>query len=222
MKTIARIKNDFKSKFGVPKQSGTTKVKSWVVFEPEYRNDDALRGLEEFSHVWLIWCFDRNRTEGFSPTVRPPRLGGNKRVGVFATRSPNRPNPIGLSSVKLLEIKKTAEYGSVLVVEGADLMDGTAILDVKPYVPYSDLHVEATGGFTDTNKLKRLTVEFSAETPKIMTWEQREELASVLSEDPRPAYQNDENREYGLDYGEFSVKFKVKDGVLTVTSVTEA
>ncbi len=222
MKTIARIKNDFKSKFGVPKQSGTTKVKSWVVFEPEYRNDDALRGLEEFSHVWLIWCFDRNRTEGFSPTVRPPRLGGNKRVGVFATRSPNRPNPIGLSSVKLLEIKKTAEYGSVLVVEGADLMDGTAILDVKPYVPYSDLHVEATGGFTDTNERKRLTVEFSAETPKKMTSEQREELASVLSEDPRPAYQNDENREYGLDYGEFSVKFKVKDGVLTVTSVTEA
>lgn len=222
MKTIARIKNDFKSKFGVPKQSGTTKVKSWVVFEPEYRNDDALRGLEEFSHVWLIWCFDRNRTEGFSPTVRPPRLGGNKRVGVFATRSPNRPNPIGLSSVKLLEIKKTAEYGSVLVVEGADLMDGTAILDVKPYVPYSDLHVEATGGFTDTNERKRLTVEFSAETPKKMTSEQREELASVLSEDPRPAYQNDENREYGLDYGEFSVKFKVQDGVLTVTSVTEA
>lgn len=222
MKTIARIKNDFKSKFGVPKQSGTTKVKSWVVFEPEYRNDDALRGLEEFSHVWLIWCFDRNRTEGFSPTVRPPRLGGNKRVGVFATRSPNRPNPIGLSSVKLLEIKKTAEYGSVLVVEGADLMDGTAILDVKPYVPYSDLHVEATGGFTDTNERKRLTVEFSEETPKKMTSEQREELASVLSEDPRPAYQNDENREYGLDYGEFSVKFKVKDGVLTVTSVTEA
>ncbi len=222
MKTIARIKNDFKSKFGIPKQSGTTKVKSWVVFEPEYRNDDALRGLEEFSHVWLIWCFDRNRTEGFSPTVRPPRLGGNKRVGVFATRSPNRPNPIGLSSVKLLEIKKTAEYGSVLVVEGADLMDGTAILDVKPYVPYSDLHVEATGGFTDTNERKRLTVEFSAETPKKMTSEQREELASVLSEDPRPAYQNDENREYGLDYGEFSVKFKVKDGVLTVTSVTEA
>lgn len=197
-------------------------MKSWVVFEPEYRNDDALRGLEEFSHVWLIWCFDRNRTEGFSPTVRPPRLGGNKRVGVFATRSPNRPNPIGLSSVKLLEIKKTAEYGSVLVVEGADLMDGTAILDVKPYVPYSDLHVEATGGFTDTNKLKRLTVEFSAETPKKMTSEQKEELASVLSEDPRPAYQNDENREYGLDYGEFSVKFKVKDSVLTVTSVTEA
>lgn len=222
MKTIARIKNDFKSKFGVPKQSGTTKVKSWVVFEPEYRNDDALRGLEEFSHVWLIWCFDRNKTEGFSPTVRPPRLGGNKRVGVFATRSPNRPNPIGLSSVKLLEIKKTAEYGSVLVVEGADLMDGTAILDVKPYVPYSDLHVEATGGFTDTNERKRLTVEFSAETPKKMTSEQREELVSVLSEDPRPAYQNDENREYGLDYGEFSVKFKVKDGVLTVTSVTEA
>lgn len=194
-------------------------MKSWVVFEPEYRNDDALRGLEEFSHVWLIWCFDRNKTEGFSPTVRPPRLGGNKRVGVFATRSPNRPNPIGLSSVKLLEIKKTAEYGSVLVVEGADLMDGTAILDVKPYVPYSDLHVEATGGFTDTNKIKRLTVEFSAETPKIMTWEQREELASVLSEDPRPAYQNDENREYGLDYGEFSVKFKVQDGVLTVTQI---
>lgn len=222
MKTVARIKNDFKSKFGVPKQSGTTKVKSWVVFEPEYRNDDALRGLEEFSHVWLIWCFDRNKTEGFSPTVRPPRLGGNKRVGVFATRSPNRPNPIGLSSVKLLEIKKTAEYGSVLVVEGADLMDGTAILDVKPYVPYSDLHVEATGGFTDTNKLKRLTVEFSAEPPKKMTSEQKEELASVLSEDPRPAYQNDENREYGLDYGEFSVKFKVQDGVLTVTSVTEA
>ena len=222
MKTIARIKNDFKSKFGVPKQSGTTKVKSWVVFEPEYRNDDALRGLEEFSHVWLIWCCDRNKTEGFSPTVRPPRLGGNKRVGVFATRSPNRPNPIGLSSVKLLEIKKTAECGSVLLVEGADLMDGTAILDVKPYVPYSDLHVEATGGFTDTNKLKRLTVEFSAEMPKKMTSEQKEELASVLSEDPRPAYQNDENREYGLDYGEFSVKFKVKDGVLTVTSVTEA
>ena len=197
-------------------------MKSWVVFEPEYRNDDALRGLEEFSHVWLIWCFDRNKTEGFSPTVRPPRLGGNKRVGVFATRSPNRPNPIGLSSVKLLEIKKTAEYGSVLVVEGADLMDGTAILDVKPYVPYSDLHVEATGGFTDTNKLKRLTVEFSAEMLEKMTSEQKEELASVLSEDPRPAYQNDENREYGLDYGEFSVKFKVKDGVLTVTSVTEA
>ena len=193
-----------------------------MVFEPEYRNDDALRGLEEFSHVWLIWCFDRNKTEGFSPTVRPPRLGGNKRVGVFATRSPNRPNPIGLSSVKLLEIKKTAEYGSVLVVEGADLMDGTAILDVKPYVPYSDLHVEATGGFTDTNKLKRLTVEFSAEMLEKMTSEQKEELASVLSEDPRPAYQNDENREYGLDYGEFSVKFKVKDGVLTVTSVTEA
>lgn len=219
MKVIARIKNDFKSKFGVPKQSGTTKIKSLVVFEPEYRNDDALRGLEEFSHIWLIWCFDRNRTEGFSPMVRPPRLGGNKRLGVFATRSPNRPNPVGLSSVRLSEIKKTAEYGSVLVIEGADLMDGTAIWDIKPYVPYSDLHPDAKGGFVDTNERKRLQVEFAASAPLEMTSEQKDTLVSVLSEDPRPAYQTDENREYGLDFGKFAVKFKVSGSVLTVTQI---
>ncbi len=222
IKVIARIKNDFKSKFGVPRQSGTTAVQSVVVFEPEYRNADALRGLEEFSHVWLLWCFDRNKTEGFSPTVRPPRLGGNKRVGVFATRSPNRPNPIGLSSVRLCEIKKTVDLGTVLVVEGADLMDGTAIFDVKPYLPYSDLHSEATGGFTDTHERKKLEVKFLCETESLVGQKTLSSLKQVLSEDPRPAYQADENREYGLDFADLSVRFKVSGELLTVISIEKS
>ena len=220
MQIIARMKSDFADKFGIPRQSGLVpQLRSTIVFEPEFRNSDALRGLEDFSHLWIIWQFSKAVREGWSPTVRPPRLGGNTRLGVFATRSPFRPNEIGLSSVEILGIEHTERFGSVIHVAGADLMDGTPIFDIKPYIPYSDCHPEATGGFTDTAKDFLLDVDFPEELTKKVPQNKLEALVGVLSHDPRPSYQQDPDRVYGLRFGGVNVKFRVRDKVLTVTEI---
>lgn len=220
MQIIARMKSDFGSKFGIPRQSGLVpQLRSTIVFEPEFRNSDALRGLEDFSHLWIIWQFSKAVRDGWSPTVRPPRLGGNTRLGVFATRSPFRPNEIGLSSVQLLGIEHTESFGTVIHVAGADLMDGTPIFDIKPYIPYSDCHPEATGGFTDTAKDFLLDVDFPEALSKKVPQDKLEALVGVLSHDPRPSYQQDTDRVYGLSFGGVNVKFQVKDKRLTVTDV---
>ena len=222
MKVIARIRNPYDEKFGVPRQSGLAEeVLSEIVFEPEYRAEEALRGIEDFSHLWLIWAFDRNEREGWSPTVRPPRLGGNTRVGVFATRSPFRPNAIGLSCVRLKRIEKTAE-GCVLVVGGADLVNGTPIYDIKPYLPYADCRPEATGGFTDREEKRRVAVEIAPEAAEKLTEEEQRMLKDALKEDPRPAYQDTPDRGYGFRFAGKEVRFTVKDGVLTVHEVKES
>ena len=216
MKIIARIHNAFDEKFGVPRQSGLAEeVISTIVFEEEFRAAEALRGIEEFSHLWLIWAFDRAERDTWSPTVRPPRLGGNKRVGVFATRSPFRPNAIGLSCVRLLGVEKTPE-GHVLKVAGADLVNGTPIYDIKPYLPYADCKPDATGGFTDGTVKRTVDVQFSGEALKQLTEDERRELKAVLKEDPRPAYQEDPEREYAFSFGGKNIRFKVAGGVLTV------
>ena len=218
MEVIARIRTPFPEKFGVPRQSGLVEVPAEIVFEPAYRNPDALRGIEGFSHLWLIWQFDRAERETWSPTVRPPRLGGNQRMGVFATRSPFRPNPIGLSCVKLERVEQT-ENGIVLHVSGADLVDGTPILDIKPYLPYCDSHPDAIGGWTDGLASAALTVDFSDALWKIVPEADRPGLLGVLQSDPRPRYQNDPERLYGLTYGGVNVKFRVNGHTLTVTEV---
>ena len=219
MKTIARIRNAYDGKFGVPRQSGLVEeVVSTIVFEPEFRVAEALRGIEEFSHLWLIWAFDRTEREGWSPTVRPPRLGGNQRIGVFATRSPYRPNAIGLSCVRLLGIEKGKD-GTVLKVAGADLMNGTPIYDIKPYLPYADCRPEATGGFTDRTEKRTVTVEIPEETTKKMNPEDRKALEAVLREDPRPAYQDDPERIYAFEFGGRHVEFRVADQVLSVIRI---
>ena len=221
VKVIARIENDFTEKFGIPRQSGLAySVISRIVFAPEYRNDDALRGIEDFSHLWLIWQFSMAVREDWSPTVRPPRLGGNTRLGVFATRSPFRPNPLGLSSVRLLGTEKT-ELGTVLLVAGADLMNGTPIFDIKPYIPYCDCHREATGGFTDTAKDFLLDVEFPENLLCRLPEEKQTGLLEVLSHDPRPSYQIDPERVYGLTYGSWDIRFTVKENTLRVQEVTK-
>lgn len=220
MHIIARIRSDFPTKFGIPRQSGLVEdLRATVVFEPEYRNPDALRGLEEFSHLWLIWQFSQAVRETWSPTVRPPRLGGNTRMGVFATRSPFRPNPIGLSCVRLEGIEKDPELGHVLVVSGADLMDGTPILDVKPYLPYADSHPEATGGFTGNVGGKVLEVDFPPELLARVPEDKRGALTGVLSRDPRPSYQQDPTRVYGMAFAGLEVRFTVDGDVLHVRSV---
>ena len=217
---IARMKSDFPSKFGIPRQSGLVEeLRSTIIFQPEYRNDDALRGIEEFSHLWLVWQFSQAVRQGWSPTVRPPRLGGNLRMGVFATRSPFRPNNLGLSCVRLLGVEHTEEYGTVLHVGGADLMDGTPIFDIKPYIPYSDSRPEASGGFTDRAKDFLLEVCFPAPLLKKLPEEKREALIGVLSHDPRPSYQKDPDRIYGLSFAGFNIKFTVQDRLLTVLEV---
>ena len=219
MKIIARIRNPYDGKFGVPRQSGLVEqVVSTIVFEPEYRVAEALRGIGEFSHLWLIWSFDRAERDTWSPTVRPPRLGGNQRVGVFATRSPFRPNAIGLSCVKLLGVEKGSE-GTVLKVAGADLMNGTPIYDIKPYLPYADCRPEATGGFTDRMEKRRVDVEIPEEYAKKMKTEDLEALKAVLREDPRPAYQDDPERVYAFEFGGKNVKFKVEGNTLKVISI---
>ena len=221
VKVIAKIENDFTEKFGIPRQSGLAEsFVSRIVFEPEYRNDDALRGIEGFSHLWLIWQFSQAIREDWSPTVRPPRLGGNTRLGVFATRSPFRPNPLGLSSVRLLGTEKT-ENGTVLLVAGADLMNGTPIFDIKPYIPYCDSHKDATGGFTDTAGDFLLQVDFPEEHLSKLPKEKQAGLLEVLSHDPRPSYQNDPDRIYGLTFGTWDIRFTVKDNTLRVQEVTE-
>ncbi len=219
---IARIRTDFATKFGVPRQSGVVpQVRATVVLEPPYRNADALRGIEGFSHLWLLWHFDQMKTagEGWSPTVRPPRLGGNARMGVFATRSPNRPSPIGLSSVKLEEVRWDTPDGPVLVVSGADLMDGTPIVDIKPYLAYTDSHPEATGGFVAGLSDRSLQVTCDESLLADVPADIRESLLAVLAHDPRPAYQQDSDRVYGMDFAGWQVHFTVVDGVLTVTEV---
>lgn len=220
MQIIARISTPFPEKFGVPRQSGLVEaVHADIVFEPAYRNIDAVRGIEGFSHIWLIWQFDRAVRDHWSPTVRPPRLGGNERMGVFATRSPFRPNAIGLSSVKLEGVSYDSQLGAVLHVSGADLVDGTPIFDIKPYLPYCDSHPDAAGGWTEHVTGAVLRVDFPAELLNKVEEEDRAGLLGVLQSDPRPRYQNDPARIYGLSYGGVNVKFMIKDDTLTVTEV---
>ena len=219
-KIIGRIHTDFPTKFGIPRQSGVVKeLKGRIVFEPEYRNEDALRGIEGFSHLWLIWQFSENVREGWSPTVRPPILGGNTRVGVFATRSPFRPNPIGLSSVKLEGVEVDPHDGPVLIVSGADLMDGTPILDIKPYIPYADSHPEATEGFRSGGWNRMLEVDFPPELLAKVPEKQHSSLIEVLANDPRPSYHHDPDRVYGMPFGDVEVKFSVNEKVLKVVAV---
>ena len=221
IEVIARMKSDFPTKFGIPRQSGLVKeLRSTIIFEPAYRNPDALRGLENYSHLWLIWQFSQAVRAAWSPTVRPPRLGGNTRMGVFATRSPFRPNSLGLSSVNILGIEETAQYGTVIHVSGADLMDGTPIFDIKPYIPYSDCHPNALGGFTDTAEDFILTVDVAPHLLCSVPENKQEALLGVLSHDPRPSYQKDPNREYGLTFAGMNIRFVVRDSVLTVTEIT--
>ena len=220
MEPIAHIRSDFATKFGVPRQAGLVEaLRAAVVFEPPYRSADALRGIEGFSHLWLIWEFSENKRGSWSPTVRPPRLGGNVRMGVFATRSPFRPNPIGLSCVKLERVEPDGPDGPVLIVSGADLVDGTPILDVKPYVPYADCRPEAVGGFADAAPSAGLRVEFPPALLERVPGEQRQALGGVLAQDPRPPYQDDPGRVYGFGFAGLEVRFTAADGVLTVVSV---
>ena len=220
MRIIARIHNDFPTKFGIPHQSNRLDaLKATIVFEKEYRVRDAVRGLEEYSYIWLLWQFSEAVRDEWSPTVRPPRLGGNTRMGVFATRSPFRPNNIGLSSVKLEKIEQDPVLGPVLHISGADLMDGTPIYDIKPYLPYVDSHPEAAGGFTDRIEDYRLEVEFPEPLMEQIPKDQREALLEVLANDPRPRYQNDPDRLYGIAYGQKDIQFRVKDKKLQVVNV---
>ncbi|MBQ0000493.1 MAG: tRNA (N6-threonylcarbamoyladenosine(37)-N6)-methyltransferase TrmO [Clostridiales bacterium] len=217
MKVIARIENDFPTKFGIPRQSHRMDVlKARIVMEPEYRVMDAFKGLEEFTHLWLIWEFSEAVREDWSPTVRPPRLGGNQRKGVFATRSPFRPNAIGLSCVKLDRIVWEEKLGPVLYISGADLMNGTPIYDIKPYLPYVDSHPEASGGFTDHIQYAKLEVQIPEEVRSLFPEEKQDALIAVLEEDPRPQYQKDPERIYGLSFAGFDIHFKIRENVLMV------
>ena len=214
---IAHIRTDFGSKFGVPRQSGVVdQLRARIVFEPAYRNPDALRGLTDFSHLWLIWHFSEVKQEGWSPTVCPPRLGGNTRMGVFATRSPYRPNPIGLSAVKIVGVDLHTPEGPVITVAGADLMDGTPILDLKPYLAYADSHPDAKGGFIEGLTDRSVEVHCDPALLEGLPEETRESLLAVLTHDPRPTYQNDPQRVYGMAFAGHNVRFTVADGVLTV------
>ena len=214
---IAHIHSDFSSKFGIPRQSGLVdELEATIIFEPEYRNPDALRGIEKYSHLWILWQFSECMGKEWTPTVRPPRLGGNKRMGVFATRSPFRPNPIGLSSVRLLGVDKSEKYGLILRVAGADLLDGTPIYDLKPYLPYVDSHPEASNGFALNEKEGRLSVEFPDELLKKIPSEKQAALIAVLAQDPRPAYQDDPERIYGIEFAGFDVRFTVSQSALKV------
>lgn len=219
IKVIAHIESDFKTKFGVPRQSGLVpELTARVVFEPEYRNPDAFRGIEGFDRLWLIWQFSQSVLDEWRPTVRPPRLGGNTRMGVFATRSPFRPNPLGLSCVVLERVEWDAPDGPALLVSGADLMDGTPIYDVKPYAPYADAFPDARGGFAST---RPETVEVDC-PPELLTRVEdgkRAALLGVLAHDPRPRYQDDPERVYGMAFGVYEVKFRFADGVLTVIDI---
>lgn len=220
MKIIAHIYNGFEEKFGIPRQSNIAPVKSRIVFEKEYRNPDALRGIEEYSYLWLIWQFSEALEEGFRPMVRPPRLGGNRRMGVFATRSPYRPNPIGLSSVKLVGIEKTEHEGVVLIVEGADLLSGTPIYDIKPYLAYADSHPDAVGGFADAVRDYAIDVDFPPELQEKLSTEEYNTFLTLLRHDPRPSYKNgDEERVFHLAFDGVEVDFKEQNGHLLVVDV---
>ena len=220
IRAIALMQSDFPTKFGIPRQSGLVDtLRSTIVFEPEFRNPDALRGIEEFSHLWLIWQFSEAVRKGGSPTVRPPRLGGNTRMGVFATRSPFRPNNLGLSCGRLLGVEETQEFGTVIHAGGADLMDGTPIFDIKPYIPYSDARPEASGGFTDRTGDFLLNVEFPDSLLELLPENKRSAAIGVLSHDPRPSYQNDPERIYGMSFAGCNIRFRVVESDLTVVDV---
>ncbi len=217
MKVIARIQSAFPEKFGIPRQSGLVEeLQARIVFEPEYRNPDAVRGMEEFSHLWLIWEFSEAKRDAWSPTVRPPRLGGNQRLGVFATRSPFRPNPVGLSCVKLDRVELDSVLGPVIYVLGADLMDGTPIFDIKPYIPYADCHPDAIGGFASDKPGEKLQVVIPEELCSVAAPEVINALRGVLAQDPRPAYQKDPERIYGLSFAGMEVRFRVEENILRV------
>ena len=220
MKVIARIHTDFPTKFGIPRQSGIiASLQGRIVFEPQYRNPEAVRGLEDFSYIWLLWEFSKAVRDTWSPTVRPPRLGGNVRKGVFATRSPFRPNPIGLSSVRLEKVDIDPKFGPVLYVSGVDLMDGTPIYDIKPYITYTDSHPDAVSGFASTPAEYLLEVDFPSTLLQKVPESQRESLIEVLAHDPRPQYQDDPERVYGMAFGGMEVKFKVEGIQLIVLEV---
>lgn len=220
---IAYIRSEFPTKFGIPRQSGlVSSLRAMIVFEPMYRNPDALRGIESFSHLWLIWEFSEALRKGWSPTVRPPRLGGNTRVGVFATRSPFRPNPIGLSCVRLEQVRLDCKHGTVLLVSGADLMDGTPIYDIKPYIPYADAHPEAVGGFAQEAPAPTLQVDFPPQLLERVPEDRRQALIGVLALDPRPSYQDDPTRVYGMSFADRNIRFTVKGSILTVCAVEPA
>ena len=222
IKPIAKIYTDFTDKFGIPRQSGlVNSTVGKIVFEPQFRNPDALRGLEDFSHIWLLWDFSESHREDWSPMVRPPRLGGNKRVGVFASRSPFRPNPIGLSSVKILNITNEEKLGWVIYVTGADLLNETPIFDIKPYLPISDCHIDAIGGFSDEHKNDNLEVTIATELIEIIPEDKRESLIDILSQDPRPSYQEDPSRIYGMQYAGYEIKFSVDKCILTVKNISK-
>ncbi len=222
MKIIGHIETDFNTKFGVPRQSGLCEsLKGRIVFEPEYSVQEAVRGLEDFSHIWLLWLFSENESKEWSPTVRPPRLGGNKRVGVFATRSPFRPNNIGLSCVKIEKISFDEKESPVIYVSGIDMMNGTPIVDIKPYIPVADCKTEATDGFTVNTKNYFLEVNFPENILSLIPENKREGAIEMLSLDPRPSYIEDENRIYGVEYAGFDLRFKVSDGVLTVIEIRD-
>ena len=223
IKPIAKIYNDFPSKFGIPRQSGRImELKSKIVFEKEFRIEDATRGLEPFSHLWLIWEFSENKNEEWNATVRPPRLGGNKRLGVFATRSPFRPNSLGLSCVKLEAIEKSEKYGIVLIVSGADLMNGTPIYDIKPYIPYADCIKDAQGGFAEENKNYKAEVEIPENLLQMIPEDKRKALLKVLEDDPRPSYKKDIEKAYGFPFADYEIKFTAKGNKIIVTDIIRA
>ncbi len=222
LRPIARIHSDFTTKFGIPRQSGLVpEQRGEIVLEPEYRDANALRGLEGYSHIWLLWGFSAVKREGWAPMVKPPRLGGNRRMGVFATRSPYRPNPIGLSCVRLDKLEARPGMGTVLCVSGADLMDGTPIYDIKPYLPFTDSHPEASAGFAGEHAGYALEVDCGEEWLALLPMKKREALLASLRLDPRPAYQNDPDTPYGFEYAGFDVRFRVKDGLLTVFEIVK-
>lgn len=216
MKIIARIQTDFPTKFAIPRQSGILQqLESRIVFEKEFRHPDYVRGIEGFSHLWLLWCFSENLSHPSSPTVRPPRLGGNERVGVFASRSPFRPNPIGLSSVRLVRVEKSSQ-GPVLIVTGADLMDGTPLYDIKPYLPFTDCHADAVGGYATEHLNDALSVNFPPDLLSVIPAEKQEALLEILRQDPRPSYQEDPERVYGFPFASWEIRFTVSEGTAHV------
>ena len=220
MKEIAHIVTDFPEKFGIPRQSGVVNgTRGKIIFEPEYRTYDAFKGLEEYSHIWIIWKFSESNKQNWSATVKPPRLGGNKRMGVFATRSPFRPNPIGLSSVKLEKIEQDEKFGTVLYVSGIDLMDGTPIYDIKPYLAYTDSHTDARGGFADDVKDYKIEVNFPENLLNQLPEQDKKIVMGLLQQDPRPSYIKDESRIYGMAYGKYNIRFQVENNCLTVIEV---
>lgn len=221
MKIIGHIETDFKEKFGIPRQSGIVEeTVGKIVFEKKYQVPEAFRGLEDFSHIWILWKFSKAEREEWSPTVRPPLLGGNKRMGVFSTRSPFRPNPIGLSSVRLDKVEYTKDRGPVLWVRGADLLDGTPIYDIKPYLAYADSHPDAVGGFTENLEERKLQVKVLCKEFNSLLKDKQAEIVKILEQDPTPSYKKD-GEEYGMHYGEYEIRFYIKEKVLYIVKITD-